>query len=443
MKPSRFLILSDIPGTGTLACSSYTGALAKAGDEFLDVINTLSSGRDVDSDAPVVKEMLRCGFIAEDDTDELALYERLITSQKNRHDILKLVIAPTLECNFRCGYCFEEHKDIYMSLQVQDALINYVRKKISLGGIKTFSVVWYGGEPLLRKDIISRLSEAFIEACMSNRVRYSASIITNGYLVDEETAHMLKHCGITFAQVTIDGTPEIHNARRPLRDSPGEDTYSRIIESINFLGDAGISVSVRINVDSENVSYCERTTAKLAEDIHHRNTTSVSPGHVFSYEENSGRCISKNDYAQVRFDCLKLCIKHNFSITSGSIFPKLRASYCTATMPYVFVIDPEGLVYKCWNDIGIEAYSIGDVDSLTADDLASEFECSGWGNYSQMNYKSCRECKVLPVCAGGCPRKAVHFGGSNECEYYRYILDDLLRLNYFIAKGGGRNGVSA
>ena len=59
-----------------------------------------------------------------------------------------------------------------------------------------------------------------------------------------------------------------------------------------------------------------------------------------------------------------------------------------------------------------------------------------------MDYEVCRECKLLPVCAGGCPRGAVHFGRSPECEACKYILDWLLEDQYMNVKGGAKHGDS-
>ena len=432
MKVSRWLTLINVPDGGTLAWSSYTGALAKVNAEFLSVIEALKTGYEIDTSSALVREMLRCGFIAEDDTDELSLYGALIEREKHRKDTLKLVIAPTLSCNFSCPYCFEHHRDVKMSAAVQNAITDYVNQKLNpgMGGLRFFSVVWYGGEPLLEKDIIAGLSEAFLKMSSPYGVRYSASIITNGYLVDEDTAKLLKDCDVSFAQVTVDGSHEVHNKRRILRASPSEGTYGRIIEGINFLEASGIKVTVRMNIDRENSEETERNIASLAKVIKDKSKVSFSPGLVTDYDggEKSSACLTKEEYGHVILECIKHCKAHGLHFSPKSSRPKLRASYCTATLPGSFVIDPEGFVYKCWNDIGIKEYSIGTVDGL-----ASGHESSEWESYSQMDYETCRDCGLLPVCAGGCPRGCVHSGGLPECESFKYVLDDLL---IFQAEGG-------
>ena len=442
MKISRFLTLSETSDGKTLAWSSYTGALAKVDDEFLAVIDALKNGQAIDTDSHLVREMLRCGFVVDDEIDELAVYGELVSRAKQKSDTLKLIIAPTLDCNFSCPYCFETRKNVRMSRDIQDGIIRYVRKTLEAKTVKAFSVVWYGGEPLLEPEIIADLSGAFIEVCGENGVRYSASIITNGYLVDEGIAALLKECRVSFAQVTIDGKPETHNARRILRVPDAKGTYRRVVDGVKILTAHGINTAVRMNVDKSNAGGTEEAIAFLAEGIPDKSEMIFSPGQVVDYEGKNPDCLSNEEYSAVLLECMKQCGEYGVPFSRKFSLPKFRPSYCTATQSGGFVIDPEGLVYKCWNDIGIHDYSIGDIYGLSENGLVEEFSRSAWGRYSHMDYEVCRECRLLPVCAGGCPRGAVHFGRSPKCEAGKYILDWLLEDQYMTVKGGAKHGDS-
>lgn len=141
MKISRWLTLVKTNNNGTLAWSSYTGALAKVDREFLAVIEAMKSGENVCNDSHLVREMTRCGFIVGDDVDEFAAYGELVGREKLRADSLKLVIAPTLDCNFSCPYCFETRRNVIISREIQKAIARYARKKLEAESVKAFSVV--------------------------------------------------------------------------------------------------------------------------------------------------------------------------------------------------------------------------------------------------------------------------------------------------------------
>ncbi|WP_343750137.1 radical SAM protein, partial [Paraclostridium ghonii] len=114
-------------------------------------------------------------------------------------------------------------------------------------------ITWYGGEPLLAKDIIAEFSKRVIEITEREGVYFSSYIVTNGYLIDDEVIQIFKDSKITGAQITIDGPPIIHNKRRILKNSSDE-TFDKIVGNIKKLIAGGISnVAIRINIDKTNV----------------------------------------------------------------------------------------------------------------------------------------------------------------------------------------------
>ncbi|MBQ3450791.1 MAG: hypothetical protein IJG32_00790 [Selenomonadaceae bacterium] len=51
---------------------------------------------------------------------------------------------------------------------------------------------WYGGEPLLAKEIIWSLSEKFLEFCATKAIDYDAFIITNASLLEDSDVELFK-----------------------------------------------------------------------------------------------------------------------------------------------------------------------------------------------------------------------------------------------------------
>lgn len=70
--------------------------------------------------------MKRGNFIIDDDYDELSVIKFNNYSGKFRNDYFNLTIAPTLQCNFTCPYCYEERKAGIMSSDIINSVYNRV-----------------------------------------------------------------------------------------------------------------------------------------------------------------------------------------------------------------------------------------------------------------------------------------------------------------------------
>ena len=114
----------------------------------------------------------------------------------------------------RCGYCFEQKSDTFMTMEVAKNIISFVERKVNEELITEINVTWYGGEPLLATDMIYYLSEKLLEICGKKNICYNASIITNGLKLNRNIAcKLVEECKVSSAQITLDGKEEIHSKR--------------------------------------------------------------------------------------------------------------------------------------------------------------------------------------------------------------------------------------
>ena len=93
----------------------------------------------------------------------------------------------------------------------------------------------------------------FISICFQNGLDYSASITTNGYLLNERIIHQLiLDYRVNNFQITIDGDEESHNFQRVLRNGKG--SYSKILENIKGLQNSNLNFycNLRFNISKEN-----------------------------------------------------------------------------------------------------------------------------------------------------------------------------------------------
>ena len=57
----------------------------------------------------ILPDIIRCGFVVPREKNEYAglMYEKRMTAYNQQPQYLHYVIAPTMNCNYRCKYCFE------------------------------------------------------------------------------------------------------------------------------------------------------------------------------------------------------------------------------------------------------------------------------------------------------------------------------------------------
>jgi len=134
---------------------------------------------------------------------------------------LHLIVIPTEKCNFRCKYCYEDHKAPQMTAEVQNSLIRYIGKQ--LPKLSHFTIHWFGGEPLLGLPVIRRVNGAVLEQLRLGRSKawFRSGITTNGYLLRPELFDELLGLGVVQYQITLDGPKEIHDSTRIRTDGGG------------------------------------------------------------------------------------------------------------------------------------------------------------------------------------------------------------------------------
>ncbi len=161
----------------------------------------------------------------------------------NRQSFL---IFTTTDCNARCFYCFEKNCiRVSMTLETADAVAAYIKRK---AGGQNVTLRWFGGEPLCNPGVIDRICERLRDG----GVEYVSSVISNGYLFDEETVRKAVDLWkVKTVQITLDGTEEVYNKAKAYI-YPDGNAYQTVKSNLGRLMDAGIEVIVRLNLDSYN-----------------------------------------------------------------------------------------------------------------------------------------------------------------------------------------------
>jgi uncharacterized protein len=169
--------------------------------------------------------------------------------------IQELILLPTEKCNFRCTYCYEDFELGKMSEETQRAIELFIDKRME--GLELLKFSWFGGEPLVAKDVVLRLSRYAKQKCDEHGVKFQGGLTTNAYVLDQALARELISLNQDFFQITLDGWKEAHDVLRQRADGRG--TFDVIWN--NLLGlkalDLKFEVCVRIHVRRDNIENLE------------------------------------------------------------------------------------------------------------------------------------------------------------------------------------------
>lgn len=417
-----------------LAYNAFSGSMVLLESHENDILEQIQRGRNVNGkNRPVVEQLAYGGFIVDKDFNERDKLETEYRLHRYNQNIMTLTIAPTMACNFACDYCYQgkEKNSGSMSPGVQDAVASMVRRSVS--GIGQLHLAWYGGEPLLKKDIIKSLSERFIEICRKHGIQYDASMVTNGYLLDVDTINNLHAWRIDSVQVTFDGPRESHDARRVLLS--GKPTFEKIVDNLNNVVDkTPIRFSTRVNVDSRNIEKIPELFALLRKKgLADKSNFGIyfSPVEAMTKgcHDIAGFCLGKLGYGRREADLYRLCFENGLT---GLPYPPRFHGTCAAVKAGGFVVTPNGDIHKCWHTVSYPERRIGTV--FNPDDLIKNGAYAKWLEWNPFKDETCGRCKLLPVCTGSCgykflyPADARGEAASLPCISWKYNIKERLLL---------------
>jgi uncharacterized protein len=151
------------------------------------------------------------------------------------------ILKVAARCNINCQYCYMfnladqswRQQPKVMSLAVLDAFFEKAEDYISERGLRHFSLVVHGGEPLLAGKVFFRkLGNRARRLAETTGAQIFTNMQTNGLLLDEEWLDVLREAGVTFG-LSVDGTREFHDRYRVTFSGHG--THALVEYKINWL----------------------------------------------------------------------------------------------------------------------------------------------------------------------------------------------------------------
>lgn len=327
--------------------------------------------------------LIRGLFLVPEDKDECAFYNsvsalmRAYSYRKGNHGFM---ILPTLACNARCVYCYEEGmQPVSMTAETADATVRYI---VETHADEPVRLTWFGGEPLLRPDVIDRICEGLQKA----GVPYRCSMVSNGSLITPKILEKMKGLwNVTGIQISVDGCEKDYIARK--RYVSYHDDYHAVIDAIDRMSEAGIHVIVRCNTDESILPGIPQFLKDFSSGIAHKDRVKL----YFSPLDQ----IRMGDDSVAMWQTIEALypqIKAAGFLTLEPFNPKkgFRIHHCMADGGSV-VIGPDGKLYPCEHCLPETCF--GNVFEGTTNPAARTDFCR-----MDVTQEQCRKCVFLPNC---------------------------------------------
>jgi 12,18-didecarboxysiroheme deacetylase len=142
-------------------------------------------------------------------------------------------------CNLRCVHCYSGSRDRRYEGELDTtegrALID------DLAGFGVPVILFSGGEPLMRPDILELIAHA--------RARGVRSVLSsNGTLITAELARELKGLQLSYVGVSLDGLEPTHDRFRGVKGA-----FAQAMAGLRNCREAGIKVGLRFTINRRNV----------------------------------------------------------------------------------------------------------------------------------------------------------------------------------------------
>jgi len=362
---------------------------------------------------------------------------------------LNLLLKPASgSCNLRCRYCFYadeagKRETACHGLMTEDTAESIISKSFATA-TATCHFGFQGGEPMLRGLAFYEKFIALCEGHNASHIQTTYSIQTNGTLIDDQWARFFRRHHFLVG-VSLDGDKTLHDLNRV--DAEGKGSFDRVLQALWLLEKYDVEYNILTVVTSQTVRNIERI-------YHFYKKNNLRYQQYIPCLDPLGESRGDRDYSLTpdgygNFLCRLFDLwYHDYikgELISNRYFENLAAilyglppESCGMSgicNPQI-TVEADGSVYPC-DFYMLDAYRLGNFRQGTFADFDDQLAKSGFVMESKQGLGSCKQCRYLSLCRGGCRRdrqaKDLHVLGENYfCsaykQFYKYAVPRLLQL---------------
>lgn len=307
-----------------------------------------------------------------------------------------LVLYLSNTCNLQCKYCFVQKGNVVLSLNDYIKVIEMYKHDIS-------NITFFGGEPLLNKDLIKDI----VSYNEKNNLKYSYVINTNALLIDDLDIEFYLKYEITL-NISLDGNKDSN-----LENRCNENEFNKIIINVRNVISKGINVYINYVISPNNIKYFHESICYLKKE----NITKVCL--LINYDalwNNKDIELFRNELLK----CFDLILEgiQNKDFFIYPIFNKLNAildgkeiKKCDFGRDTI-VVSAAGKLYPCVSFVSNKDYEIkAKEDSFK----------------NIVNIDKCKKCKYIDYCTNNCMCRYIYKNNNNSidvnCEFEKTFIE--------------------
>lgn len=323
----------------------------------------------------------------------------------------RVMLLVTEDCNLRCLYCYEHHKNgKKMTFETAKAILDSSLKDAPKNVPIVIEV--FGGEAFANFPLIKEIDEYIAENYGDLDIRYETT--TNGTLVHGEIKEWLyARREKFFMALSLDGTEEMHDANR--RFAQGNGSFHSI--DIDFFAKTWNNCPAKMTVSEKNLPYLAEGV-KYLDSLGFKCDATLSIGVDWDQEKNLPVLVEELnklvEYYTENPD-VQLCTMLNPDLRL--VFTPIDDDYrfCGAGVDMV-CFDAEGTEYPCQ---GFAPVSISD--------KADEYRNFDERNFRFSESNICKKCPWVRLCPN-CYAANLQSTGDiqkvdpNLCQFYKLCI---------------------
>ena len=324
-----------------------------------------------------------------------------------------LVLMLTTSCNLSCRYCYEAREEscappAETGGNRREMSAETLRKSIAFllensGESRNVSVVFFGGEPLLRFPLLRAAVPVARTMGQERGKAISFSLTTNGTLLTPEIAEFLKENGVSVC-ISMDGPPEIHDRNRAY--ASGRGSYQDAARGLSCLteGKNGFPLAARVTIGRGAVD-----VRKTFEHLRGLGFDEVGFAPASAAEEN-GAALTEEELDRVMEGFRELATGYEDDVRErrlpafSNLTQVLSRIHRGEPMPYpcgagigMLAVDPAGDFYPCHRLCGV-----GDALGGTERGIAGDIRARFLEGARRRRESACDACWAKNFCSGGC-----------------------------------------